>query len=163
MIVNNDISNQYLIFEVDEEFAIEISRVIEILELQPITTVPETPAYIPGVINLRGNVLPVIDVRVRFKKAKKEHSRRNCIIIVELDGIRLGLVVDGVVDLLTIPDDKILPPPQVGGNYTHVFIKAIGVYNDKMKLIIDGDKLVNYKDLEFFPDSEKEVSNNERI
>ena len=147
--VNKETINKYLVFEVDETYAVELKGVVEILEMQPVTSVPETPSYIKGVINLRGRVVPVVDVRDRFKKAAIDESSRKCIIIVNFEGIILGLIVDSVVDLITIEPDKISEPPTVGGSYAHIFIKAIGIYEEEMKLIIDENKIINHSDLDF--------------
>lgn len=143
------LKNQYLIFEVDEAFAIELEQVIEIVEYANITCVPETPEYIAGVINLRGHVVPVIDMRVRFMKKAKADNDRRCIIIVNFEDNQLGLVVDNVVDLIQLEDENLSEPPQVGNDYAHVFIKQIGVHNEKMNLIVDVDKLVNYNEISF--------------
>lgn len=141
--------NQHLIFEVGEEYALELERVEVILEYQPVTFVPETPPYIPGVINLRGHVVPVIDLRARFHKEPKPVDYKTCIIIINTDGHPLGLIADYVSGLLEIPPDKIVAPPQVGHDYAYNFVRAIGVLDEKMKLIVDVDKLVNFSDLEF--------------
>ena len=146
--MTEEMMNKYLIFQLDEAYALELYKVIEIIELQKITKVPETPDYIPGVMNLHGLVLPIIDVRARFKKTDESGVKRKCVIVVDFNGMRLGLIVDNVVDLVTISDAKVTPPPTVGTHYSHVFIKAIGVYENSMCLILDTDKLVNYEDLE---------------
>lgn len=147
--MTNDINNKYLVFEVDEEYAIDLLYVLEIIEFQPVTAVPETPDYVAGIINLRGQVVPVIDVRTRFHKEKKEYTSRTCIIIIQINGQRLGLIVDFVVDLLVLEDGALTAPPQIGNNYANVFIKAIGIADDCIKLIIDSEKLINYDDLDF--------------
>ena len=154
--MDDNLKNRYLLFEIDEEYAVELSKVLEVIEFQPVTRVPETPDYITGVINLRGHVVPVIDLRVRFKKALKEYNYRTCIIVVDIEGIHLGLVVDKVLDLITFNESEIIPPPQVGNDYSHVFIKSIGMHEGKVKLIIDGDKIINYNDLEFLNETESE-------
>ena len=150
--VTEEMKNKYLIFDVDESYALELGKVLEIIELAAVTAVPETPDYISGVINLRGHVVPVVDLRVRFRKAPGVKSSRQCIVVVDFDGVNLGLIVDNVVDLVTIDEDSISPPPQVGTEYAHVFIKEIGIYNGEMKLIVDGDKIINHSDLEFLND-----------
>ena len=153
--MTDEMQNQYLIFELEEEYAIALEKVIVIVEYNGVTTVPETPAYISGVINYRGLVLPVIDLRTRFKKSEVEAPRR-CIVITELEGMHFGLVVDRVSDIVTIEDESVKPPPQVGGNYSFNFIKSIGVADEKMVLIIDTDKLINLNDLEQLSENEEE-------
>lgn len=147
--MNNDIDNKYLIFEVDEEYALSLAYVVEIIDTTGITRVPETPDYIAGILNLRGHVVPVIDIRKRFKKPDRTDDRRQCIIITKIEGNLLGLIVDNVIDLVDIEPSHITASPQVGGSYVHVFIKSIGIYNEKMMLIVDADRLVNYNDLFF--------------
>ena len=144
-----NLKSQFLLFEVDEEYAIDLGKVIEVIEFQPVTGVPETPPYITGVINLRGQVIPVIDLRIRFRKEPKEYDYRTCIIVVDMEGIHLGLIVDNVLDLITVEESNIIPPPQVGNDYSHVFIKSIAMHEGKVKLIIDGDKIINHSDLDF--------------
>ena len=153
--MTDEMQNQYLIFELEEEYAIALEKIVVIVEYNGVTTVPETPDYIVGVINYRGLVLPVIDLRIRFKKPEVDVPRR-CIVITELDGINFGLMVDRVSDIVTIGEDAVKPPPQVGGNYSFNFIKSIGVADEKMVLIIDTDKLINLNDLEELSESEEE-------
>jgi len=150
---------QYLIFEVDEAYAIELSSIVEILEIQPITRVPETPDYITGVMNVRGQVVPVIDLRVRFKKPANESIERKCVIVTKFENLDLGLIVDSVSDLINIDDENISEPPQVGNDYSHIFIKAIGVYDGQMKLILDTDKVINHSDIDFLEEEQKRGGN----
>ena len=152
--MSNDINSKYLIFEVDEEYALSLSYVVEIIDTTGITRVPETPDYIAGILNLRGHVVPVIDVRMRFRKPPKPDTRQRCIVIARIAENLLGLLVDNVVDLIDIPPEKITPTPQVGGSYVHGYVQGIGVYEDKVQLIIDTDRLVNYNDL-FFVEREE--------
>ena len=105
------LKDKYLIFYVAEEaFAIEIRYVMEIIGLQPMTSVPELPDYIRGIINLRGTIVPIMDVRLRFKKPFLEYTDRTCVIIVEMNEISMGLVVDRVAEVMTIPEDEIVDP-----------------------------------------------------
>lgn len=152
--MNNDINNKYLLFSVDEEYALPLSNVVEIIEMVDMTRVPETPDYISGIINLRGHVVPVIDIRKRFKKPEYTGGHTQCIVITRIDSNFLGLVVDKVIDLIDIEPGKLSASPHLGGSYAHVFIKAIGIYDDKMHLIVDPDRLVNHNDL-FFVEDEK--------
>lgn len=152
----NDVNNKYLIFEVDEEYALGVRYIVEIIENTDITRVPEAPDYIAGIINLHGMVVPVIDIRKRFKKPPKVDAPRRCIIITKVESNPLGLIVDNVVDMIDMEPDKLKEPPQVGGSYVHVFIKAIGIYEDRMHLVVDPDKLVNYNDLFFTETAEPE-------
>lgn len=150
----SDVANKYLLFEVDEEYAISLEHVVEIIEYTDITRVPETPDYIAGIINLRGHVIPVLDIRKRFRKRIQDTASARCIIICTIENSQLGLIVDNVIDLIDIDADKLKDPPQVGSSYVHVFIKHIGIADSKMYLIVDTDKLVNYNDL-FFLETEE--------
>ncbi|NLM79860.1 MAG: purine-binding chemotaxis protein CheW, partial [Clostridiales bacterium] len=95
---------RYLTFSLDSEcYGIEIKYVTEIIGIQPITEVPEMPEYIKGIINLRGRIIPVMDVRLRFKKPFREYDERTCIIVIEIRDIVLGLIIDRVSEVLTIP------------------------------------------------------------
>ncbi len=163
----DELSNKYLLFEVDEEYALNLSSVLEIIELKTITRVPEAPDYVSGIINLRGNVVPILDIRKRFRKPERPDVKPRCVIICNVADNRLGLMVDNVIDLINIDPSKLKDPPQLGSNYVHVFIKNIGISGDdekqdtklpmlKMHLIVDTDKLINYNDLHFFDDDRQE-------
>ncbi len=147
--VQEEQPQQYLVFSVDESYALELSKIVEILEYKPITRVPETPPYIAGMMNRHGSVLPVIDMRKRFHKEDRPDLPYRCIIVIRFDEMKLGLVVDNVNDLITLDPGSISAPPQVGPDYAHVFIKGIGVHEQKMMLIVDADRLVNQSDLTF--------------
>lgn len=155
--INDEVLSKYLLFSIDELFAIPLENVVEIIEDRPVTRIPETPDYILGIMNLRGSVVSVIDMRTRFKKPVQNDLPHKCIVIIRYEGMQLGLVVDDVLDLITIPKESITPPPQVGGNYSHVFVKAIGVKDNIMTLIIDTDKLIHLDDLAFIENLDEEV------
>lgn len=151
----NGIENKYLLFSVDEEYALALSDIGEIIQYREVTRVPDTPDYVAGIINMRGHVVPVIDVRKRFKKPEKQGDlSRRCIIFANVEDNQLGLIVDDVLDLIEIEPENLKEPPQVGNNYIHVFIKYIGIYGNTMQLIVDTDKLVNYNDLFFLENRE---------
>ena len=158
--INQETYGKYLIFEVDQAYALEIDKIIEIVELSAVTPVPETPDYIAGVINLRGQVVPLIDIRCRFKCSSGDlENKRRCVVIVDFEGAHIGLMVDNVLELADIPDENISPPPQVGNDYVHVFVKAIGVVDSKMMLIIDPERIVNFSDLDFLKNNSEGESN----
>ncbi|MGL5435400.1 MAG: chemotaxis protein CheW [Lachnospiraceae bacterium] len=145
---------KYLTFKLDESYALHMSCIVEIMEYKTVTVVPETPAYIAGVINIRGVVLPVIDMRARFRLPEASERSRRCIIIINFNDKKMGLIVDHVTDLIEISPEKVSPPPQAGTYYSHVFIKGIGILDSGMTLIVDTDKLVNLNELEFLEDFE---------
>ncbi len=131
-----------------EVYAIEIKFVIEIIGIQPITELPESPTYVKGIINLRGKIIPVMDVRLRFKKKPVEYNDRTCIIVVEVQDISVGLIVDNVSEVLSIIDEDIVPPPDMNKKTENKYIKAIGKVENEVKLILDCEKLMNDDDVE---------------
>jgi len=135
-------TDQYLTFQLaGEVFAIGILAIREILEYASLTTVPMMPAYVRGVINLRGAVVPVLDLMVRFGKAPAEVTRRTCIVIVEITthGERqvFGVVVDSVNAVLDIPASEIEPPPSFGARIRTDFIQGMGRVNERFVVLLD--------------------------
>ena len=129
-----------------ESYGIEIRYVTEIIGIQTITEVPELPDYIRGIINLRGKIIPVMDVRLRFKKSFREYNDRTCVIVVDIQNISIGLIVDSVSEVLAIPEAEIVPPPEVSkeGNK---YIRGIGKVGSEVKLLLDCEKLLNDGDM----------------
>lgn len=147
---------RYLTFSLDkEDYGIEIKRVTEIICMQRINKLPEVPAYIKGVINLRGKIIPVVDVRLRFGKEPLDYADRTCIIVIEGGDSFVGLIVDDVAEVMRINDEQIVPPPDIQGGTKNKFIKAIGRIDDRIKLIIDCEKLL-------IDDFEETETNNDR-
>jgi purine-binding chemotaxis protein CheW len=143
---------KFLTFCIGQEFyGIEIKYVTEIIGLQPITEIPEMPDYIKGIINLRGKIIPVMDVRLRFKKPFREYNDRTCIVVIEISEVSIGLIVDTVSEVISISDEEIVAPPNVtkDGNK---YIKGIGKVGSDVKLLLDSDKLLNETDLENLSD-----------
>lgn len=135
--------DKFLTFSMGSEYyGIEIKNVMEIIGIQAITGVPELPDYIRGIINLRGKIIPVMDVRLRFKKPFREYNDRTCIIIIDIQDIFIGLIVDSVSEVLSIPGEEIVPPPDVSKGANR-YIKGIGKVGSEVKLILDCDKLLN--------------------
>ncbi|MBH1941113.1 purine-binding chemotaxis protein CheW [Mobilitalea sibirica] len=124
-----------------ESYGIEIKHVTEIIGIQPITEVPELPEYIKGIINLRGKIIPVMDVRLRFKKPFREYNDRTCVIVIDIKEVSIGLIIDSVSEVLSIPETEIVVPPEVGkGN--NKYIKGIGKTGNDVKLLLDCEKLL---------------------
>lgn len=135
---------KYLTFTLgDEHYGLEIKFVTEIIGVQEITIVPELPDYIRGIINLRGQIIPVMDVRLRFKKHFKEYNDRTCIIVVDIKGVSVGLIVDAVSEVHTIKDDDVVPPPEVTKGLSNRYIKGIGKVGGQVKLLMDCEKLLD--------------------
>jgi purine-binding chemotaxis protein CheW len=145
---------KYLTFLLDREsYGIGINNVIEIIGIHPITLVPELPDYIKGIINLRGKIIPVMDVRLRFKKAFREYNDRTCIIVVDINDLSIGLIVDSVSEVLVIPDQDIIPPPNLN-KVNNKYIKGIGKIGKEVKLILDCDKLISDEEVDILNNAE---------
>lgn len=141
------LKGKYLIFLMGNEmYGMEIRYITEIIGIQPITEVPEMPEYVKGITNLRGKIIPVMDVRLRFKKAAREYDDRTCIIVLDMNDIAIGLVVDSVAEVIAIEDEDIAPPPELnkGG---HTYIKGIGKAGGSVKLLLDCQKLLTDDEL----------------
>lgn len=142
------LKSRFLTFQLDNEvYGIEIRYVTEIIGIQTITDVPDLPNYIRGIINLRGRIIPVMDVRLRFGKDLKEYNDRTCIIVVNVYDLSIGLIVDNVSEVITIPETEIVNPPEMG-NEGEKYIKGIGKVGNDVKLLLDCEKLLNYHDME---------------
>lgn len=140
---------KYLTFPLGNEvFGIEISFVTEIIGIQSITYVPEVPAYVKGIINLRGKIIPVIDIRLKFKKDVIPYDDRTCIIVIDIKDTSIGLIVDCVSEVIDINDDHIVPPPTYKTGFQNKFIKGIGKVGDDIKLLLDCEKIVTDGDTE---------------
>lgn len=140
--------DKFLVFTLGNEFyGIEIKYVTEIIGIQPITEVPELPEYIRGIVNLRGKIIPVMDVRLRFRKIFREYNDRTCVIVIDIAGVSIGLIIDSVSEVLVIPENQIVVPPDIGreGNK---YIKGIGKNGNEVKLILDCEKLLNEDETE---------------
>lgn len=143
------LKDKYLTFHVGgEEYGIEIRHVTEIVGRQSITSVPDMPNFIKGVINLRGRVIPVMDVRLRFDLDGREYDDRTCVVIVDLRGTPVGLVVDTVRDVILIHEDAVSPPPKIQKGKGGRFIQGIGRVGDEVKILLDVNKLLHDEEIE---------------
>ncbi|NLL04491.1 MAG: purine-binding chemotaxis protein CheW [Clostridiaceae bacterium] len=146
-LVEDTQKGRYLTFAIGKEFyGIEIKYVTEIINIQKITEVPELPSYIKGIINLRGKIIPVLDVRLRFKKEAKEYNDRTCIVVVDIEDISVGLIVDSVSEVTSITENDIVPPPDANTGFSNKYIKGIGKVGDEVKLLLDCSKLLSDED-----------------
>jgi purine-binding chemotaxis protein CheW len=140
---------KFLTFFVGREaYGIEIKFVTEIIGIQDITEVPELAEYIKGIINLRGKIIPVIDVRLRFKKDFKEYNDRTCIIVIEIKDNCVGLIVDNVAEVINIDEDNIVLPPGSKTGFNNRYVRGIGKVGNEVKLLLDCDKLLNDEELD---------------
>jgi len=144
--------NQYLTFDLDGEiFAIEVSKVREILDFTEVTCVPQMPTYMRGVINLRGSVVPVIDMRSKFGLDTAEDTVDTCIIIVEVqidnETSVIGALVDSVQEVLDIEGDQIEPPPRMGSRMKSEFLDGMGKHDERFIMVLNIDKVFSSEEL----------------
>lgn len=144
---------QYLTFQQDQDvFAIDIRQIKEVLEIRPITTIPRSDDFMRGVINLRGQVVPVIDLKLKFGFAKTEFSVDTCIIILELsiggESCLFGVLADSVREVIDLEEECIAPPPKIGSNVDTIFIYGIGKCAEEFVVILDAFKLCSEEELD---------------
>ncbi len=143
---------QYLTFTLDDEvFAMDIRNVREIIQHGTMTKVPLMPAFVRGVMNLRGAVVPVIDLRARFGRPLAQVGRRSCVVIFDAlrDGerVELGLMVDAVSEVIEIPADRIEPPPQFGASVRREFIQAMGRVGERFVILLDAERALDVEEM----------------
>lgn len=142
-------AEMYMTFKSGSEyFGLKIKYVSEIIQFQAITAIPETEDDIKGLINLRGKVIPVIDVRLRFKQQPIEYNDRTCIIVINFRSMLVGLIVEKIAEVVDIEEKDILPPPKIGkSDKAHnQYVYGIGKVGDSVKLLLDPDKLLYDED-----------------
>jgi purine-binding chemotaxis protein CheW len=145
-------ATQHLTFKLDEEaFAVDISKVREVLEFTRVTKVPRTPAFMRGVINLRGSVVPVVDLRLKFGMSETSRTVNTCVIIVEVsldgDSTVLGALADSVQEVFEFETTQIEPAPKIGSRLKTEFIKGMGKRDDEFIIILDIDKVFSSDEL----------------
>lgn len=144
-----DLKNRYLTFFLDEEqYGIHISNIKEIIALIKTTKIPKMPDYMKGVMNLRGNIIPVIDMRLKFDLAEKEPEMHTAIVIIQVKEINIGFIVDRVEEVLPISAEQISEPPKFGTKINTNFIKGMGQVNNNVIMLLDLDSLLSEKDME---------------
>jgi len=140
--------DKYLTFHLaNEDYGIEIRFVTEIVGIQAITRIPEMEDSIKGVINLRGKVVPVMDVRTRFRLPPREYDERTCIIVVDINNTTVGLVVDEVSEVMDIPESQVEPPPK-SNNKKSSFVKGVGKVKEEVKIILNVSQLLYEEEFE---------------
>ncbi|MBW2307819.1 MAG: purine-binding chemotaxis protein CheW [Deltaproteobacteria bacterium] len=144
---------KYLTFNLGkEEYGLEILKVREIIGLMDITTVPQTPGYVKGVINLRGKVIPVIDLRLKFGMEEKDYDERTCIVVVEVSGksnsLQMGIVVDSVSEVLNIKSDDIEDTPSFGAKLNTDYILGMAKTEGGVKILLDIDRVLSEEEIE---------------
>jgi len=146
------LAGKYLTFRLgDEEYGLEILKVQEIIQLQNITRIPRTPACVRGVINLRGKVIPVVDLRMKFELGTVEDTEKTCIIVVQIRSgesvLVIGILIDEVREVLDIRAESIEEAPDFGSSVDTEFILGMGKVNGAVKILLDIDKVLTSDDL----------------
>ena len=145
--MNDSLSGKYLTFTLaNEEYGIALLKVKEIIGMMPITSVPQTPEYVKGVINLRGKVIPVSDLRLRFEMAAANYTDRTCIIVVEIHGeettIQVGIVVDAVSEVMNIKAEEVEEAPSFGTKVETDYILGMANMDGQVKILLDIDRVL---------------------
>jgi purine-binding chemotaxis protein CheW len=150
----------YLTFKLDSEtFAIQVANVREVLDLAEVTRVPRTPDFMRGVINLRGGVVPVVDMRKKFNLPDAEDTVDTCIIVVEVnvdsEAMVIGALADSVQEVFELAEDQIEPPPSIGTRLDTEFISGMGKQGEQFTIILDIDKVFSVDELNLFTETER--------
>lgn len=157
-------SGKHLIFQLDEkDYGIQILKINEIIKSMTITPIPKSPPYIKGVINLRGKIIPVMDLRLKFNMLEKEYTQSTCIIIVDvfIENLKkqIGVIVDIVSEVFDIPKSDIEPPPRYGSDVDDDFLNGVGKIKEKIVMLLNIEKII-YSDevLHLLKEDRKEIS-----
>lgn len=140
---------KYMTFKSGQEyFGLEIQYVQQIIQYQTVTMIPEAEDYIKGLINLRGRIIPVVDVRLRFRQGQCEYNDKTCILVINVKSTTVGLIVEQIAEVVEIKEDNILPPPTIGrGDKGHnKYVYGIGKVGNTVKLLLDPEKLLYDED-----------------
>ena len=141
--------DKYLTFFTDNQLlGIPIADVVQIVGMQEITPVPEFPSYAKGIINLRGTIIPIIDVRLRLHKEEIAYNERTCTIVTNINGIFIGFIVDAVNEVINIDKKNISEPPKMGSDYVNSYIIGVGKISNKVILLLDTKKILSEKEVE---------------
>jgi purine-binding chemotaxis protein CheW len=130
-----------------EEYGIEILKVQEIRGYEAVTTIPNSPDYIKGVINLRGVIVPIVDLRIKFNLGSAEYNQFTVVIILSVANRVVGVVVDSVSDVLALTNDQLRPPPELGTTMDASYIVGLGALQDRMLILVDIERLITSRDL----------------
>ena len=136
-------------FLAGEEYGLEILKVHEIIGMMPVTSVPRTPDFIKGVINLRGKIIPIVDLRLKLEMEAKELTEESCTIVVQAGDLQIGTIVDKVSEVLDIATGDIDDAPSFGGNVRSDYILGIGKSEGRVKLLLDIDKVLSMQDVQY--------------
>ncbi|MGM8848904.1 chemotaxis protein CheW [Salinicola sp. V024] len=148
-IVNDAASREYLVFSLgEEEYAVDILKVQEIRGYENVTRIANVPDFIKGVTNLRGVIVPIIDLRLKFHLDKVEYDGQTVVIVVNVDDRIVGIVVDGVSDVMSLAPDQIKPAPEFGVTLSSDYLSGIGSLEDRMLVLVDIEKLLTHEEMQ---------------
>lgn len=146
----SEMDGKYLTFWTDGQlFAVPIADVVQIVQVQSITEIPEFPSYAKGIINLRGSIIPIIDVRLRFGKEEAPYNEHTCIIVTSIRDRLVGFVVESVDEVTQIPDEEISQPPTMTNDFTSTYLTGIGKHENNVILLLDTQKIISLEQMEF--------------
>ncbi|KKM12437.1 chemotaxis protein CheW [Clostridiales bacterium PH28_bin88] len=141
--INTSADEQLVVFQLaGETYGIDISSVHEIIRMQTITEVPRTPDFVEGVINLRGKIVPVIDLHKRFGLPVGEETQNSRIMVVEVNGVTVGMIVDSVSEVLRLPVANIEPPPPMLSSVDVAYLRGVGKWQEQLIILLDLDKVL---------------------
>jgi purine-binding chemotaxis protein CheW len=127
----------------DEEYGLDIQRVKEVIRISEITRLPRAPSFVKGIINLRGNVIPIIDLRDKFDLEEQDYTATTRVIVVDVDDRLVGMVVDAASQVVRIPTDRIEPPPPIAGGLSAEFIKGVGKLDKRLIILLNIDRILS--------------------
>lgn len=140
----SEVEGKYLTFFTDNQlFGVPIADVVQIVGMQDITIIPDYPAYAKGIINLRGSIIPVIDIRLRFGKIEKDYDERTCIIVTLINDTAIGFIVDAVDAVTDIDSDNICEPPRVSAHEGSPYLTGVAKHESKVVLLMDTAKILS--------------------
>ncbi len=148
-IEEDTLKDKYLTFFTDNQlFGIPIADVVQIVGVQEITPIPDFPNYAKGIINLRGSIIPIIDVRLRLHKEEAGYTERTCTIVTNINDVSIGFIVDAVNEVTNIEKDNISQPPKVGKDYVNTYITGVAKIDNKVVLLLNTQKMLSESELE---------------
>ncbi|MFC4768807.1 chemotaxis protein CheW [Effusibacillus consociatus] len=153
---NSGLENKYIVFRLlDEEYGVEVNQVRSIERMQRITRVPRTPEFVKGVINLRGVVTPIVDLKTRFGLGTENYTDSTRIIIVAVDEMEVGLIVDAASDVIDIPSEAIEPPPEAVGGVKASYLDGVANLGNRLLILLNLEKALNADELQQHHETEK--------
>lgn len=146
---SDEMKGKYLTFQTDGQmFGVPIADVVQIVGMQDITEIPEFPYYAKGIINLRGSIIPVVDIRLRFNKPEAPYTERTCIIVTSMKENLIGFIVDEVDEVTSIENDQISPPPRMAENAVDSYLTGIGKLENHVVLLINTARVLGEQEME---------------